>query len=75
MDSRPPTNMTEAESKAWTIGQIKSRKLYHTDAFAVEGSDFSQFDATAQTWNQVGDIVDGNGNSPNCEWDKENGGC
>ena len=45
------------------------------DAFAVEGSDFSQFDATAQTWNQVGDIVDGNGNSPNCEWDKENGGC
>ena len=45
------------------------------DAFAIEGSDFSQFDATAQTWNQVGDIVDGNGNSPNCAWDKENGGC
>ena len=45
------------------------------DAFAIEGSDFSQFDATAQTWNQVGNIVDGNGNSPNCAWDKQNGGC
>jgi hypothetical protein len=45
------------------------------DAFAIEGSDFSQFDAAAQTWNQVGNIVDGNGNSPNCVWDKENGGC
>ncbi|MCS5689618.1 MAG: ABC transporter substrate-binding protein [Acidimicrobiales bacterium] len=45
------------------------------DAFAIEGSDFSQFDAAAQTWNQVGNIVDGNGNSPNCAWDKQNGGC
>ena len=45
------------------------------DAFAIEGSDFSQFDAEGQTWNIVGDIVDGNGGSPNCAWDKENGGC
>jgi branched-chain amino acid transport system substrate-binding protein len=45
------------------------------DAFAIEGSDFSKFDATGQTWNIVGDIVDGNGGSPNCAWDKENGGC
>ena len=34
-----------------------------------------KFDATDQTWNQVGNIVDGNGNSPNCAWDKEHGGC
>ena len=45
------------------------------DAFAIEGSDFSKFDAVCQTWNIVGDIVDGNGGSPNCPWDKENGGC
>jgi len=45
------------------------------DAFAIEGSDFSKFDATEQGWNQVGNIVDGNGNSPNCAWDKEHGGC
>jgi branched-chain amino acid transport system substrate-binding protein len=45
------------------------------DAFAIEGSDFSKFDATGQTWNIIGDIVDGNGGSPNCPWDKENGGC
>ena len=47
----------------------------NADAFAIEGSDFSKFDATAQTWNQVGDVVDGNGLSPNCAWDKDNGGC
>jgi|TARA_B110000444_G_scaffold69570_1_gene65378 branched-chain amino acid transport system substrate-binding protein len=45
------------------------------DAFAIEGSDFSKFDAVGQTWNIIGDIVDGNGGSPNCPWDKENGGC
>ena len=45
------------------------------DAYFVEGSDFSQFDATGQTWNQVGKILDLNGGTPNCRWDKDNGGC
>ena len=45
------------------------------DGFFVEGSDFSLFDAEAQSWNIVGDIVDANGGSPNCAWDKDNGGC
>jgi branched-chain amino acid transport system substrate-binding protein len=45
------------------------------DSYFVEGSDFSQFDADAQSWNIVGDIVDVNGGSPNCAWDKDNGGC
>ena len=45
------------------------------DAYFIEGSDFSEFDAGAQTWNQVGDIVDANGGTPNCAWDKANGGC
>ena len=45
------------------------------DAYAIEGSDFSLFDAGAQTWNIVGDIVDVDGGSPNCAWDKDDGGC
>ena len=47
----------------------------NADAYFVEGSDFSQFDATVQTWNQVGDVVDVNGKSTNCAWDKDDGGC
>ena len=46
-----------------------------SDGYFVEGSDFSQFDATDQAWVQVGDLVDANGLSPNCAWDKDNGGC
>ncbi|MDG2111015.1 MAG: ABC transporter substrate-binding protein [Actinomycetota bacterium] len=45
------------------------------DSYFIEGSDFSQFDAEGQTWNIIGDIVDVNGGSPNCAWDKDNGGC
>ena len=45
------------------------------DGYFIEGSDFSRFDADAQTWNIIGDIVDVNGGSPNCAWDKDNGGC
>ena len=37
-----------------------------SDGYFVEGSDFSQFDATNQAWVQVGDLVDANGLSPNC---------
>jgi branched-chain amino acid transport system substrate-binding protein len=45
------------------------------DAFFIEGSDFSVFDAAAQSWNIVGDVVDVNGGSPNCAWNKDEGGC
>ena len=45
------------------------------DSYYIEGSDFSLFDADAQSWSIVGDIVDVNGGSPNCAWDKDNGGC
>ena len=45
------------------------------DAYAIEGSDFSRFDADAQTWNQIGDLVDANGGTAPCAWDKANGGC
>ena len=47
----------------------------NADAYYIEGSDFSQFDAEQQTWNQIGDVVDANGGTPNCRWDKANGGC
>ncbi|WP_419840875.1 ABC transporter substrate-binding protein [Candidatus Poriferisodalis sp.] len=44
------------------------------DAYFVEGSDFSQFDATAQSWNIIGDVVDVNGSSSNCAWGKDEEG-
>ena len=47
----------------------------NADAHFVEGSDFFQFDATARSWKQVGAVLDINGQTPNCAWDKYNGGC
>ena len=38
------------------------------DAFFVEGSDFSRYDAAAESWVQEGNVVDLNGSSPPCEW-------
>jgi branched-chain amino acid transport system substrate-binding protein len=38
------------------------------DSYFVEGSDFSVYDAEAETWIQEGGIVDLNGSSPNCTW-------
>ncbi len=43
------------------------------DAYFIEGSDFSRFDAANATWVQEGGIVDLNGSSPNCAWGTE--GC
>lgn len=45
------------------------------DAYLVEGSDFSQFDAVNQTWVVVGDVVDVNGASLNCAYDKDAAKC
>ena len=45
------------------------------DAYFIEGSQFSKFDADGQTWDIIGEIVDVNGRSSNCAWDKDNGGC
>jgi len=47
----------------------------NADAYFVEGSEYSQFDAVNQTWVMVGGVVDANGGTPNCAWDKANGGC
>ncbi|MDG2113736.1 MAG: hypothetical protein P8N02_14110, partial [Actinomycetota bacterium] len=45
------------------------------DAYYTEGSEISRFDAESQAWIQIGDIIDLNGTSPNCAWDKDAGGC
>lgn len=47
----------------------------NADAYYIEGSDISQFGYATKSWTQVGDLVDLNGSSPNCAWDKDNGGC
>jgi hypothetical protein len=38
------------------------------DAYFVEGSDFSRYDAAAESWIEDGGVVDLNGSSPNCAW-------
>ncbi len=38
------------------------------DAYFIEGSQFSQWDADLGSWVQIGGIVDLNGSSPNCNW-------
>ncbi len=38
------------------------------DAFFIEGSEFSEYNAAEESWTQLGDVVDLNGSSPNCSW-------
>ncbi len=45
----------------------------NNDSYFIEGSDFSRYDASGESWIQEGDIVDLNGSSPNCAW--SDGGC
>ncbi|MDG2261667.1 MAG: ABC transporter substrate-binding protein, partial [Actinomycetota bacterium] len=54
---------------------LETELLGAADAYFVEGSEYSQFSAADQTWTQIGDVVDANGGTPNCAWDKQNGGC
>ncbi len=57
------------------LDEVTTELYGNADAYFIEGSEYSQFDAGAQTWNQVGSVVDANGATPNCAWDKQNGGC
>jgi hypothetical protein len=43
------------------------------DAYFIEGSEFSQYDAANESWTQLGAAVDLNGSSPNCAWDAATG--
>jgi branched-chain amino acid transport system substrate-binding protein len=38
------------------------------DAYLIEGSDISKFDAAEQSWKQQGAVIDLSGQSPNCPW-------
>ena len=38
------------------------------DAYYIEGSDISLFDAGTQSWVKEGDVIDLSGLSPNCPW-------
>ncbi|MGH1491782.1 MAG: ABC transporter substrate-binding protein [Acidimicrobiales bacterium] len=40
----------------------------NNDAYFIEGSDISVFDAASQSWNKEGDVIDLSGLSPNCNW-------
>ncbi len=43
------------------------------DSFFIEGSEFSRYDASVQSWVREGRIIDVNGVSPNCAWGRQ--GC
>lgn len=38
------------------------------DGYLVEGSDVSRYDAENERWEQVGDVIDVNGETANCVW-------
>ncbi|MEZ5260204.1 MAG: ABC transporter substrate-binding protein [Acidimicrobiales bacterium] len=53
---------------------IKFNMNGNADAFLLEGSDISQWDAAQQAWIQQ-DIVDLSGRTPNCAWDQTTASC
>jgi branched-chain amino acid transport system substrate-binding protein len=57
------------------IDGVKFRVDGTNDAYYVEGSDFSRFDAANETWVQLGGIVDIDGTSGTCAWRTDGSGC
>jgi branched-chain amino acid transport system substrate-binding protein len=47
----------------------------NADAYYVEGSDLSIWDAAKQSWVVQGDIIELSGKSPNCVWDSTISSC
>jgi ABC-type branched-subunit amino acid transport system substrate-binding protein len=45
------------------------------DAYLIEASEYSKFDAAKQSWIKQGDLVDNSGKTANCAWDKQKGAC
>ena len=45
------------------------------DAYLTEASEYSKFDASAQSWIKQGPLVDNSGKTANCAWNKEKGAC
>ncbi len=61
---RGMTNMTHP----YFLEGIEFGMNGNDDAYFIEGSDISVFDAETQSWNKEGDIIDLSGLSPNCSW-------
>jgi hypothetical protein len=47
----------------------------NADAYFVEGSDISRWDAAKQAWIQQGPVIDLSGESDNCSWDAAVSAC
>ena len=45
------------------------------DAYWIEGSDLSKYNAAEQSWIQQGDIIELSGKSVNCAWDQSIAAC
>ncbi|MFT7601572.1 MAG: branched-chain amino acid transport system substrate-binding protein [Acidimicrobiales bacterium] len=56
-----------------TLEGIRLTANGNEDAYYIEGSEFSRYDAANQSWIQEGPAIDLNGSSPNCVWG--DGGC
>ncbi|MDA3040949.1 MAG: hypothetical protein O3C27_15760 [Actinomycetota bacterium] len=40
----------------------------NNDAFPIEGSQFARYDVATSSWIPEGDVIDLNGQTPNCTW-------
>jgi hypothetical protein len=45
------------------------------DAYMVEGSEIAKFSAAKQSWEQLTEVIDLSGKSPNCAWNQGSAGC
>lgn len=54
---------------------IRTRFNGNADAFFIEGSEFSRYDASANRWRRQGGVINVNSKTPNCAWDADNGFC
>ena len=54
---------------------IRARFNGNSDAFFVEGSHFNRYDASKHAWKKTGGIINANGKTPNCSWNRDIGIC
>ena len=59
----------------WLLPGIKFNMNGNADAYFVEGSDISRWDAATQEWIQQGPVIDLSGKSTNCHWDTATSAC
>jgi branched-chain amino acid transport system substrate-binding protein len=59
----------------WLLPGIKFNLNGNADAYFVEGSDISSWNAAKQEWEQQGNVVDLSGKSKACAWDASTASC